>query len=94
MTAGRYLIIGNLEYAAHSTGTRAAWIRLNGTTRIGSTAFNAAPSPIPTQVIVSTVWELAAGDYVELMAFQNSGSALNTTVQGSAAPEFMLVRLP
>ncbi len=95
VTPGLYLILGNVEFAHHTTGTRATWIRLNGATRIATQASAATPAAgsIPTQVQVTALRALAVNDYVELMAFQNSGGPLNATVQGEAAPVFMMTRL-
>ena len=95
VTPGLYVIIGNVEFAHHTTGTRAAWIRLNGSTRIATQAVGATPAAgsLPTQLVVATLRPLAANDYVELMVYQNSGGSLNVTVQGEASPAFMMARL-
>lgn len=39
-------------------------------------------------VTVSTVYQLAAGDYVELMGLQASGGSLNMLASSAYSPEF------
>lgn len=92
-TAGLYDIGGSVVFAANATGMREAAIRVNGSTFI----VEQGPQP-PTvtdgaRVQVSTQYQLAAGDYVELMAFQRSGGALNVIASGNSSPEFWIVRL-
>lgn len=92
--AGKYLIIGNFWYESNATGERDAWIRLNGTTKIGETRQEALElTPAGTYVIVTTIYELAVDDYVELGAWQNSGGALNVDVAANTSPEFMMAKL-
>lgn len=84
---GWYSIGGGLEYAAvNTTGIRQAEIKLNGSTIIAIQQVPAAN--IVQQCNVSCFWQLAAGDYVELVAFQSSGGALNVDAATSYSPEF------
>jgi hypothetical protein len=76
--AGKYLITGSIEYTANATGIRAAGIRMDGTTYIASQSTASLGSVLATTVNVSVVRDLAANAYVELMAYQSSGGALNT----------------
>lgn len=76
--AGKYLITGSIEYAANATGVRAAGIRMDGSTYIASQSTASLGSVLATTVNVSVVRDLAANAYVELMAYQTSGGALNT----------------
>lgn len=76
--AGRYQFDGTVAFASNATGFRAAKFQVNGATPspVGSERAAAATSSFAT-VSVSTELQLAVGDYVELMAFQNSGGSLN-----------------
>lgn len=75
---GKYHIEGVINYASNATGNRRAQVRLNGTTTIASgTDTVSANSGFTTFAHVACDYSLAAGDYVELMATQNSGGALD-----------------
>jgi hypothetical protein len=79
--AGRYLITASVRWASNSAGRRALALELNGTAAQiarsnvspylqGAAAFN------PEQT-VGSVYQLKAGDYVEVWAYQNSGAPLD-----------------
>lgn len=91
-TAGKYQVTGSISFASNVTGLRQVFIRLNGTTAI---AIQTAPavSGSTHELTVSTLWDFAVNDYVELMAFQSSGGNLNVTVTSSYSPEFMMSRV-
>lgn len=90
--AGTYDIKGHASFAANATGVRNLDIRLNGTTVIAS-QLQPAASGIITTVSVPTTYQLAANDYVELVAFQSSGGDLNVNAAGNYSPEFVMYRL-
>ena len=93
-TAGLYLIIGQVGYAFSATGVRQTSIRLNGVTYLAAIATQAPTTgTFPARHIVSTTYPLAVNDYVEVMAYQESGGALNTEVLANAVPEFQMIRL-
>lgn len=86
---GFYAIGGCIEFAADSTGRRGIQIRLNGSTVIAREESNALDGPSNATVMqISTVYQLAAGDYVELMGLQASGGSLNMLATGNYSPEF------
>ena len=74
--AGRYLIVGQVAFVGNSTGQRFAQIRLNGTTYLGARNVVVSNSAYYTYVGVETINNLAYGDYIELMALQDSGASL------------------
>jgi hypothetical protein len=77
-TAGKYLINCSVRWAAHADGERAIWIERNGTT--GDTLNVASMAGHSTFLLsqhVSKVFNASAGNYIRLMAFQNSSAALN-----------------
>jgi len=92
VTAGTYLISGNVSFALNTAGFRLARILLNNTTVIGSVTVQAVQTDV-TIVNVSTVYPLVAGDYVELQVYQTSGGALNALASANYSPEFMIARL-
>lgn len=74
-SAGTYFILGQLSFDPNATGERKANIMINGGAR-ASTLVAAAPSS-NTGVSASCYLKLAAGDIVQLQAYQSSGGALN-----------------
>jgi len=84
---GFYQVGGCIEFASNGTGRRGIQVRLNGTTVIArqeAQAISANDHPLT----ISTVYQLAAGDYLELLGFQSSGANLNMLASSAYAPEF------
>lgn len=91
-TAGKYLIVANIRIVAGgAAGARTLVIRLNGVTQIGRTSISA--SNLTFLRSVSTIYDLAVDDYVEVEVYQNSGGALDVTVNANYSPEFMMQRI-
>jgi len=92
-TAGAYALAGSLVFAGAAGGTqRSAILRVNG----GATVAQQDTNPNGannTSVATATIYRLAAGDYVELLAYQNSGAAINVNAVGSFSPELSIARL-
>lgn len=89
-TAGLYLIIGNIEYASNAAGVRDTQIRLNAVrTLVGDVRTSSNVGA--TSVSLSTLYQLAVNDYLELQATQNSGGALNVTAISTYSPEFAMI---
>lgn len=87
--AGLYAIGGATAYDINGTGERFTSIRLNGSTYLDQAECKASTTGgYGTQVNVQTQCRLAIADYVELVAFQNSGGALNVLALGNYSPEF------
>jgi hypothetical protein len=85
-------MIGQVAFAQNATGIRGIQIRLNGSTLLASN-FVVAFTGASTDVMAVTHYNLAANDYVELLAYQNSGGALNASLGANYSPEFMIARL-
>ncbi len=85
VTAGYYILTGHIPFASNATGSRHAWISINGAaTRIAWTGVPAI-SGLVTSVGASGSVFLNVGDYAELMGYQSSGAGLATdTTTGSA----------
>jgi hypothetical protein len=78
-TTGAYLFVGSVLFAANATGLRTLALRINGgTTYLALLYFptNGAANPLGVQVV--GFGSLTAGDYIELLAYQDSGGALNS----------------
>jgi hypothetical protein len=86
-TAGRYQFGGGVNFVANATNRRICWWALNGTVVPGSEAgtFGSASGNTGPGARTKSIF-LNVGDYAELVAFQDSGVALNTMVSTSAQP--------
>jgi hypothetical protein len=73
--AGKYSIVAQGWWASNATGHREMGIRRNGSQLIAYTN-NAAVSGTRTHQNCSMVFEMAAGDYCEVVVVQTSGAAL------------------
>lgn len=91
-TAGKYLMTACVRFAANATGQRSAAFRLNGSTYLVSNLANAAAAGV-TDVNVTCVYDMAINDYVEVIANQSSGGALNVTTQGNISPEAEMAKI-
>ena len=93
--AGKYLLVGNLVYAANATGFRHFFIRINGSNTWYSASNPAIPAyaSFPNYVSYSFVLDLAAGDYVELFGLQNSGGALDVQGGDLGVSYFQLIKV-
>ena len=73
-TAGKYMIVVNVEWAANGTGWRNHYLRHSSGDTIASTRLNTVAAPSKCVVSFTGVWNFAANEYVELKVAQNSGS--------------------
>lgn len=87
---GSYIIDGGVRWDFNNTGQRLAAILLNGVVIKG---ISYAPASNNSHISITTLYDLAAGDYVELRVFQDSGGALNVTASGNLSPEFRVQRI-
>lgn len=82
--AGKYVISGTYVIAASTTGSRYIAIAVNGTRKL-----NVPQKPDKSADgtndghTLSDILNLNAGDYVELMVFQDSGGSLNVIANGA-----------
>lgn len=91
---GIYQITGQIAWPQLADNTRRQiQIRLNGGAAIGATeTFASSATGLFLTQIVTTLWQLNVGDYIELAAFQNSGAAL-TLPAAAGSQEFMMARV-
>lgn len=89
---GYYLIGGHVEFAANTTNRRGIRIVHSvGTTVLASDEQEA--TVVAMGLSISTLFALAAAEYVTMEVFQNSGGAINAQASGNYSPEFWAVRL-
>lgn len=77
VTPGLYLVSGCIGFAANPTGERVARIAINGAGQ-GRASGTAVSGDTTGVGFPARLFQLNAGDYVEIQAFQNSGAALST----------------
>jgi hypothetical protein len=85
--AGYYLISGTVAFDNNATGTRQVQIEINSTTTIQVTNANTAGF---TFLSVTAIYQMAAGDYARLLAYQTSGGALNVRALANYSLEFSM----
>lgn len=88
VTPGRYDLKATLSYFQHATGIRAVGIRVNGTS-IRDIVTNATSS---SQCSVTNTMEyrFAAGDYIEIWGYQNSGTTATKVLDGTTYSGFSM----
>ena len=94
-TPGTYHIWGNVEWAPNTNGTRFLGIKLDGNINIAQVSQDPVRDPTfgSTAQSVSTLWQLAAGQYVELVVRQTSGAPLDIGYSPIYSLEFGIVRV-
>ncbi|MGE4234617.1 MAG: hypothetical protein AB7F43_14960, partial [Bacteriovoracia bacterium] len=75
-TTGKYLITTSVHYLDNGTGVRGGEIRVNGGTTYELYFLGASPSYQPSYP-GSVLLDLTAGDYIELLVFEDSGGGLD-----------------
>ena len=88
---GKYLLVGGgIQAASASPALSQIFWRLNGTTVIRGTTTAWVPSSTQTTGFgSSTIADLVAGDYVELMFYQDSSGARNVNADCTAMITFL-----
>lgn len=85
--AGVYAVSGAVCWAGNATGRRYNYLRINGTTAIPGSAGDLASPATNNITVVSPliIHSFAVGDYIELIANQTSGAALNTNAPSATS---------
>lgn len=90
--AGLYLLTASVRWAGNATGYRTLSITVNGAPGTGTTIVDESILSIGagagTRQTVTTMYQMAAGDYAEVYVWQNSGGNLACTSNGNYSPEF------
>lgn len=74
---GLYIITGNLYFPGASGGFRDGYVRIGGVTTIFSVRDGNPSATNGTILTVALLYQLTAGQYIELFAYQNTGVAAN-----------------
>jgi hypothetical protein len=94
--SGKYLLFCTVSFQpVNQVGRRVVSFRLNGTGEPLAAHGQVGDPSHFTDISLSTVWELSAGEFVEVHAAQDSGSTLFASGwPGLAGPECGMARLP
>lgn len=84
--AGLYMMTSNVDWDPNATGVRLIAIRLNGSTILVSNAVVGNATTFANRQTASTLYSLAASDYIELVVQQISGGDLDINTLGGYAP--------
>lgn len=87
--AGVYLMTSSIQWASDSVGFRQLTHRVNGATFINA-ELDDIDSAQTHQQSITTIYKLAANDYVETVVRQTSGAALDCQTSANYAPEFSM----
>ena len=91
---GYYLCIAQNAYAnVAATGSREVVLRKNGSTQMTQTSIAGANIARACMVYVVDVLNLAASDYVEVLAYQTSGGSLNLVNDASTVSYFSMIKV-
>lgn len=88
-TAGHYIVIGDIEFAANATGVRVVGISHSSAGILAETEYAEVSAAGVSVLNVSTMYAMSAADYVTIFAYQNSGGNLNVNSDTAFSPEFM-----
>ena len=95
LVAGKYYIFANITWESPiGTGLWGLRLQLNGKTVIAEQSLPNTAAPFRISMSVGTLYALAAGDYVEVQVFQNSGNPLLIRTIPATSPEFGMAKLP
>lgn len=93
-TAGKYLCIGQVQWATNGTNARLVSLNVNGTERARSTG--PGMSTMAANLCIAAVYDLAVSDYVQMLVYQDSGGYLNVNGSGSGGTgeqDFTVIRI-
>ena len=93
VTPGTYAISGHLTFAGNAVGYRQIAIRLGGSTYLAVHSTLSVGANDSTNLSIATVYNLAATEYVELCAWQDSGGTLAIAAGPAYSPEFAAARI-
>lgn len=88
--AGKYIITGVIQWASSSSGNRVNDFKLNGSTFLGYSYMDANGYQ---SCAVTMIQDLAVGDYVEMIGYQNSGGSLGMGGGGRGESYFAVTYL-
>lgn len=89
---GWYQVNAGVSFAFHATGARGCRLAVNGTALAGRVLVPAVGVTYSTDVSISRLVYLTAGQYLEVQGFQSSGGALNTAYVSGNEGSFLELR--
>jgi len=91
-TAGKYLITFGWAWSNSPAGANApqGYIKLNGATPIG---YDFLPSVAKFYGVISIIYALAVGDYVEAWVYQANGASINISRISDHSPDLAMQRI-
>lgn len=98
--SGNYIITGHIEWAAAGGTMRGIGIKYTRPAVAAASIARHVQPPLDPQeesampMSIATAYWLRAGDYVELVVYQNSGAGLNILESANYSPEFTITRVP
>ena len=93
-TAGLYLIIGDIYWASSAVGRRLIWLEHSVAGAIATREVHMAPTPAFVWAgQVTTLWQCAVADYIELFVFHTKGSNLAISTFTERTPSLSAVRV-
>jgi hypothetical protein len=78
---GLYSAMAGCAFAANGTGARGIYFQKNGTTLLRGMNLPNSGASLFTELFLDREIDLVAGDYLEVIPWQNSGGALNIVAQ-------------
>lgn len=96
-SAGKYLIFSNITWNNSATGYRFAGLRVNGAGQSIASQQTQGDSTANSDSSITTVVDLVAGDYVEVVVYHNRGVPLEVSPASfppaNTSPAFGMVKL-
>lgn len=93
-TTGVYMVWANVTFAYDADGVRALYIYNNGTDIIGRVQVDRVGNSYGSTIMqISAIYSLTAGDFLQLVAEQNSGGNLNVLTNARYSPDFAAQRI-
>jgi hypothetical protein len=92
-TAGKYVITACVQFDVAAGGIRSLQLRYNGIGTVIGVQYVPPAAANPVIGTVTTIYDLAVGDYVQVWVYQTSGGALNVQAAPNYSPEFSMSRI-
>lgn len=91
--SGNYVVGGCIEFAAAAGGYRRISVRANGVTEVVAQSTLSLGAGADTVINTECIYQFTSGDYLELVAFQNSGGPINANAAPNYSAEFWCGRI-
>ena len=91
-TAGKYLVVANMTWAAHNGGYRRVWIKDN-TGTIRASAQQQEPTGVGAHMNLVTILELAVNDWIYVSVKHNQGNPTLIQYLAAYGSHFMMQRI-